>query len=68
MIKRELEEREEGDASLENHLTGEMQRLRDAVDDEKKAREETEETMIEMFKDMINKIKNEIDSEKGERE
>jgi len=38
------------------------------VDDEKKAREETEETMIEMFKDMINKIKGEIDTEKSERE
>jgi sugar-specific transcriptional regulator TrmB len=45
-----------------------MTRLRDAIDDEKRAREETEETMIEMFKDMINKIKNEIDSEKTERE
>ena len=38
------------------------------MEDEKKAREETEETMIEMFKDMINKIKGEIESEKGERE
>ena len=46
----------------------EMQRIRDGVDDEKKAREETEETMIEMFKDMINKIKGEIDTEKSERE
>jgi AAA+ ATPase superfamily predicted ATPase len=38
------------------------------VDDEKKQREDTEETMIEMFKDMISKIKSEIDAEKGERE
>ena len=38
------------------------------MEDEKKAREETEETMIEMFKDMINKIKGEIDNEKSERE
>ena len=45
-----------------------MQRLRDNVDEEKRAREETEETMIEMFKDMINKIKSEIDHEKTERE
>jgi len=35
--------------------------LRELVDDEKRGREETEETMIEMFKDMISKIKNEID-------
>ena len=45
-----------------------MQRLRDNVDDEKRGREETEETMIEMFKDMINKIKGEIENEKSERE
>lgn len=45
-----------------------MQRLRDGIDDEKRAREETEESMIEMFKDMINKIKSEIDNEKSERE
>ena len=45
-----------------------MGRLRESVDEEKKAREETEETMIEMFKDMINKIKGEIDNEKTERE
>ena len=42
-----------------------MSKLREAIEDEKRAREETEETMIEMFKDMINKIKNEIDSEKS---
>lgn len=45
-----------------------MTRLKDLVDDEKRGREETEETMIEMFKDMINKIKSEIDNEKTERE
>ena len=68
MIRREYEEREEGDTQLDQHLTGEMIRLREGVDEEKKAREETEETMIEMFKDMISKIKNEIDLEKSERE
>lgn len=45
-----------------------MLKLKDSVDDEHRAREETEETMIEMFKDMINKIKVEIESEKTERE
>ncbi len=49
-------------------MTSEMQRLRECVEDEKRGREETEETMIEMFKDMINKIKGEIENEKGERE
>jgi len=35
---------------------------------EKKAREETEEAILEMLKDMVNKIKLEIDSEKKDRE
>lgn len=38
------------------------------MEDEKRGREETEETMIEMFKEMISKIKGEIENEKGERE
>ena len=38
------------------------------MEEEKRAREETEETMIEMFKEMISKIKSEIDVEKSERE
>jgi hypothetical protein len=42
--------------------------LRETVEEEKRAREETEETMIEMFKEMISKIKGEIDVEKSERE
>ena len=40
MIRREYEEREEGDTQLDLHLTGEMVRLREGVDEEKKAREE----------------------------
>jgi hypothetical protein len=35
---------------------------------EKKAREETEEAILEMLKDMVSKIKIEIDSEKKDRE
>ena len=46
----------------------EMEKLKEVVDDERKGREETEETMIEMFKDMINKIKVEIENERSERE
>jgi len=45
-----------------------MARLRSLVDDEKRGREETEETMIDMFKEMISKIKSEIETEKSERE
>lgn len=45
-----------------------MERLTDIMANEKKAREETEEAILEMLKDMVNKIKLEIDSEKKDRE
>ena len=46
----------------------ETSRIRQLVEDERRGREETEESMIEMFKEMISKIKGEIDTEKTERE
>jgi len=39
-----------------------------AVETERKAREETEEAILEMLKDMVTKIKFEIDSERTDRE
>jgi hypothetical protein len=36
--------------------------------EEKKVSEETEEALLEMLKEMVNRMKTEIDSEKKERE
>lgn len=46
----------------------ESERLGELVSNEKKAREETEEAILEMLKDMVNKIKVEIENEKRDRE
>ena len=39
-----------------------------AVETERKAREETEEAILEMLRDMVTKVKFEIDSERTDRE
>ena len=39
MIRREFEEREEGDLQVDQHLGSEIARLRDVVEEEKRARE-----------------------------
>lgn len=46
----------------------ESERLGEVINNEKKAREETEEAILEMLKDMVNKIKVEIENEKRDRE
>jgi hypothetical protein len=46
----------------------EVDRLTEVIGNEKKSREETEEAILEMLKDMVNKIKVEIDNEKKDRE
>ena len=38
------------------------------VDEERKAREETEESILELLRDMVTRIKTEIDTERKERE
>jgi hypothetical protein len=38
------------------------------IDSEQKAREETEEAILEMLKDMVGKIKSEIEVERKDRE
>ena len=40
----------------------------DAIEQERKQREETEEAVLDMIKEMTNKIKKEIDEEHKERE
>ena len=42
-------------------------RLHTIISNEKKGREETEEAMLEMLRDMINRMKGEIDSERKDR-
>ena len=45
-----------------------MQKLNAAVAEEKKISEESEEALLEMLKEMVNRMKTEIDKEKKDRE
>lgn len=49
-------------------LNDESTRLTGQVIQEKKSREDTEQTIFEMMKDVVSRVKNEIDSERKERE
>lgn len=49
-------------------IQDEGEKLVEMVDEERKAREETEESILELLRDMVNRIKVEIDTERKERE
>ena len=58
----------DNDNALDIRITGEAQRLVDMVMSEKKAREETEEALLEMLKAMINAMKTQLENERQERQ
>ena len=58
----------ENDNALSTRITEETQRMVDLVMNEKKAREETEEALLEMLKAMINAMKTQLENEKTERQ
>jgi len=53
---------------VKHKIDEEAERISEIINIEKKAREETEEAILEMLRDMVNKIKIEIDNEKKDRE
>ena len=66
-LKEEQSEMTENDNSISNRIAEETQRLVSLVLNEKKAREETEEALLEMLKAMINAMKTQLENEKRER-
>ena len=58
----------DNDNALNTRITEETQRLVDMVMSEKKAREETEEALLEMLKAMINAMKTQLENERQERQ
>ena len=58
----------ENNNALNTRITEETQRLIDMVMNENKAREETEEALLEMLKAMINAMKTQLENEKSERQ
>ena len=61
-------EMSDNDNALNTRITEETQRLVDMVMAEKKAREETEEALLEMLKAMINAMKTQLENERQERQ
>ena len=66
-LKEEQNEMMENDNAVSNRIVEETQRLINMVLNEKKAREETEEALLEMLKAMINAMKTQLENEKRER-
>lgn len=57
----------DADNEIVKKLDDENQNLVSLVMNEKKAREETEEALLEMLKSMINAMKSQLDNERQER-
>ena len=68
LITTESETREQRDQTLFNKIDHEVRVCIDAVEKERQQREEAEEQMLEMIKDMTDKIKIEIEDVHKERE
>jgi hypothetical protein len=67
MIQGETAERTGRDEILRARAEEQVQEVEAVIGEEKSAREETEEAILEMLKDMVGKIKNEIENERRER-
>jgi hypothetical protein len=66
-LKEENNEMNENDSAVQNKIIEEAQKLLHIVNTEKKAREETEDALLEMLKAMINAMKVQLENEKKER-
>jgi hypothetical protein len=66
-LKNENSERDEEDMNIAKKVNDEFSRLFLLVNNEKKAREETEEAFLDMLRSVINKMKIELENEKKER-
>lgn len=61
-------ERKENEAQVKNKIEEKVECLTDIIIKQRKAREKTEEAILEMLKDIMNKIKVDIKNEKKDRE
>ena len=66
-MKSEQSERDEEDQNIEKKMNDEFNKINNLVNNEKKAREETEEAFLDMLKSVINKMKIELENEKKDR-
>lgn len=68
MLRNLAAEREEFTRNVTKKVTEDVKQLNETMAAEKKASSETEEALLDMVKEIVNKIKGEIDGEKKTRE
>lgn len=66
-IKLEVMQREQGDLQVQTRITEEQDRVTQSIETERKARADSEEEIVDMLKDMITKVRTELEAEKIER-
>ena len=66
-IKMEVMQREQGDLGVQTKIREEQDRVTQAIEAERKGRAESEEEIVDMLKDMITKVRTELETEKDER-
>ncbi len=64
-MRSEGEQREQSDLIVREKAEEQVGAIEIAIEKEKKAREETEEAILEMLKEMVTKIKGEIEVERN---
>ena len=60
-------QREQGDLQVQTRITEEQDRVTQSIEAERKARADREEEIVDMLKDMITKVRTELEGEKQER-
>ena len=60
-------QREQGDLQVQTRVTEEQDRVTQKIETERKARADSEEEIVDMLKDMITKVRTELEGEKMER-
>lgn len=67
-IKNSTIEREEFNNEIVKRISEDIQKLHDLMAEQKKNTTESEEALLDMVKEMVNRIKGEIENEKRDRE
>lgn len=65
--KTEIAEREEMDTNISRKMNEELSKLNQLLVQEKGNRQESEQAIFDMLKDVVNRIKTEVDGEKKQR-
>lgn len=68
MLEKETEEAAVTQSKIEEYVTAKMSKLESALNDQKKIREDSEEHLVQLLKEMMQRIKEQIKAEQKDRE